>query len=115
MPVNEARELEAAAKNVLNMAIGTTFINQHVPELPADALKKLAEAKNQTELQAANETLNIREAKRRAGIEHLERLPGRLLSDLFTINRIVGPGLSRQQVSDIAEKMRKARSQGASS
>jgi anion-transporting ArsA/GET3 family ATPase len=115
MPVNEARELEAAAKNVLNMAIGTTFINQHVPELPPDALSKLAQAKGQSVLEAANETLSIREAKRRAGIEHLERLPGRLLSDLFTINRIVGPGLSRQQISEIAQSMREARSKGASS
>ena len=109
MPVNEARELEAAAKNILNMAIGTTFINQHVAPIKQETLTNLDQAKVPEPLFAARETLNIREAKRRAGVEHLERLPGRLLSDLFTIDRIVGPGLGRPQVSQIAESMRKAK------
>jgi len=115
MPVNEAREIEAAAKNILNMAIGTTFINQHVPPIPASALKKISQDTDASSLKAAAQTLEIREAKRRAGIEHLERLPGRLLSDIFTVNRIVGPGLGRQQVAQIAETMRRARSPGTSS
>lgn len=113
MPVNEARELEAAAKNILNMAIGTTFINQHVPPVSQETLTSLESIEASEPLLAARETLNIREAKRRAGVDHLERLPGRLLSDLFTIDRIVGPGLGRTQVSQIAEKMRKAKGASA--
>ena len=112
MPVNEARELEAAAKNILNMSIGTTFINQHVPPISEQTRAQLDNIDGPPALVAAQKTLGIREAKRQAGIEHLERLPGRLLSDLFTIERIVGPGIGRAQVAEIAEKMRAA--QGAS-
>ena len=109
MPVNEARELEAAANNILNMAIGTTFINQHVAPLTEQTLASIEGVTEPDSLVAAKQTLDIREAKRQAGVEHLERLPGRLLSDLFTIDRIVGPGLGRQQVEQIAQSMREAK------
>ncbi len=113
MPVNEARELEAAATNILGMAIGTTFITQHVPPVPKETLASLENVSEPETLVAAKETLDIREAKRQAGVEHLERLPGRLLSDLFTIERIVGPGLGRSQVEQIAQSMREAKGASA--
>ena len=113
MPVNEARELEAAAKNILNMAIGTTFINQYVSGIEENSVASLSQHALGGPLKAALETLETREAKRHAGLEHLERLPGRLLSDTHTIERIVGPGLGRPQVSQIAKHLQDALAQGA--
>ena len=102
MPVNEARELEAASRNKLGIRLSTTFINQSIEQLPQAALKALNESEHAT-LKEAGRTLSIREGKRRAGEEHLSRLPAHMMQDAIKLPRIVGPGLGKAQVYGLAD------------
>ncbi len=102
MPVNEARELEAASTNKLGIALGTTFINQSINPLPTDGVSSFAQS-GTASLEKAAETLSVREGKRRAGEEHLSRLPAHMMDHSIRLPRIVGRGLGKSQVCALAD------------
>ncbi|MEC9464499.1 MAG: ArsA family ATPase [Myxococcota bacterium] len=109
MPVNEARELEAASRNKLSIALGTTFINQSIEPLPEGAVSQL-KASGAPTLEHAAKTLGIREGKRTAGEDHLSRLPARMMTDSIRLPRLVGPGLGKAQVYALADIIDQQRS-----
>ena len=102
MPVNEARELEAASRNKLGIALSTTFINQSIEAVPASALAAFAASESPI-FEKASKTLSIREGKRCAGEEHLSRLPAHMMKDAVRLPRVVGPGLGKSQVYGLAD------------
>lgn len=90
MPVTEARELYEVAKDDLGIRVNEAFINQAMEEVPAEALRPLElKATPQSLFEAAAETLQLREQKRRTGEEHLTQLPPALLENALRLPRLM--------------------------
>jgi Mrp family chromosome partitioning ATPase len=102
MPVNEAVELEQAASDVLDIRLGTTFINQRVPGLPEGTLTDLQSLAEEPVTAGAVEALRIREGKVAAGEAHLARLPSHMLANACSLPRLVAPAFGRPQIEELA-------------
>ena len=113
MPVTEAVEIERAAVQELKLALGTTFINQHVSPLPESALERLAPLADEPMCAGALRTLRMREDKRRAGDRELERLPTAMLERAHYVPRLVTSRFGREAVERLAAGMAKLVQRGA--
>lgn len=103
MPVNEAVMLEQAASDVLDIRLGTTFINHHVDRLPPGTLETLSPLADDPTTAAAYRALSIRDAKVRAGDGHLARLPARMLDHSWRLPRLVGHTFGSADVERLAD------------
>jgi len=102
MPVNEAVELEQAASDILQIRLGTTFINQHVDRAQPEVLASLAALADDPDLAGALLALRIRDTKAAAGDAHIARLPGHMLANAVRLPRLVGETFGPHAVETLA-------------
>lgn len=105
MPVNEARELERAAAEILEMRLGTTFINQRLDALARAGITAL-EAADEPWVRAMGQALELRQHKHLLGEEQLDRLPVAMLRDAVSFPRLVVPELDRAALERLAARIR---------
>ncbi|MEM6732743.1 MAG: ArsA-related P-loop ATPase [Myxococcota bacterium] len=102
MPVNEARELERAAADLIGITMGTTFINQRLTALDPEAIPTLM-SQEQEWVAALGRALDVRQSKQKLGEEQLERLPNIMLRDAVTFPRLVNNQFRRDSVETLAQ------------
>lgn len=111
MPVTEAQELLQGAA-ALGVRAGTVFINSRLGPLPAEGLAALRPLADDPELAGVHRALVMREAKRLAGEEHLQRLPGPLLAAAQSLPRLATGPFDRSAVESLATLLRPWQAQG---
>ncbi len=104
MPVNEARELERAAADILGISIGTTFINQRLDPLSGEGIDRLSEAADPW-VRALGHALELRQHKHLLGEEQLDRLPAAMLRDAVSFPRLVVEELDRNALEGLSERV----------
>ena len=102
MPVNEARELERAAADLIGIKVGTTFINRRLAALSEAALDAL---ESDDRCRALGASLKRRQHKWVLGEEQLQRLPAGMLRDSVRFPRRVIPKLDAEARRALAERV----------
>ena len=102
MPINEAIELEQAARESLFIHLGTTFINQSIPDLSATALNEMKALSDITGLEplatVMKDYAELVEHQNQALLE----LPAKMYGNALRLPRILEAKSSRAVIETIA-------------
>ena len=108
MPINEAIELEQAARESLGIHLGTTFINQGIPALCDEDLKQLKSTTLPGEWTALKEVLETHALQSRDEKQLLQELPAKMLDNALHIPQIIDQKNNRQTIEAIADLLEAA-------
>lgn len=104
MPVNEARELEQAATDLIGIQVGKTFINRRLELLDHVGVDALADA-SVPWVRALAAALETRQHKCELGEEQLHRLSSAMLGNSVSFPRLAIPELNREALEALAGRI----------
>ena len=108
MPINEAIELEQAARESLFIHLGTTFINQSIPQLSAPALKEIETHCDGANLKALTGVMKNYAALVEHQNQALLELPAKIYGNALHLPHVLEAKSGRALIETMANRMEEA-------